>query len=332
MQSKYKEGSGSWYRHKCNIQPLPGYPWNGIFSSFEELKEYFNKDRLTCLLCGRNYGNLGIHISQGHGTTMDEYRQQFGIPWTYGLAGKIFRDKSSKHITALRETGKVPYSPSPGHIKKIIKLSQERRPLVEASRNDSRHKLLKLHGRKEKWTQEDYEEYLRRIASGRTPAEVSHDKDMPRRQTFLKYVAVNEKFKKKYEKIWRNLPYSVQVRASKLDKKFERDLIKLRRKGNTLLKIAAALGVTVSAVRQRWHTLKKQGKLTPDDLKLESKRRTLADYEEYLKRIQSGRSVTAVGNDRDMPTYRSFHYYLKKNATFKKRYEKIRKTLSSMSL
>lgn len=332
MQSKYKEGSGSWYRHKCHIQPLPGYPWNGIFSSFEELKEYFREDRLTCLLCGRNYGNLGIHISQGHGTTMDEYRQQFGIPWTYGLAGKTFRDKSSKHITALRETGKVPYSPSPGHIKKIIKLSQERRPLVEASRNDSRYKLLKLHNRKEKWTQDDFEEYLRRIASGRTPAEVSRDQDMPHRQTFLKYVAVNEKFKKKYEKIWRNLPYSVQVRASKLDEKFERDLIKLRRKGNTLLKIAAALGVTVSAVRQRWHTLKKQGKLTPDDLKLESKIRPQTDYEEYLKRIQSGRSVTAVGNDHDMPSYQSFHYYLKKNATFKKRYEKIRKTLPSMSL
>ena len=332
MQSKYKEGSGSWYRHKCHIKPLPGYPWNGIFSSFEELKEYFNEDRLTCLLCGRDYGNLGIHISQGHGTTMDEYRQQFGIPWTYGLAGKTFRDKSSKHITALRETGKVPYSPSLGHIKKIIKLSQERRPLVEASRNDSRYKLLKLHNRKEKWTQDDFEEYLRRIASGRTPAEVSRDQDMPRRQTFLKHVAVNEKLKKKYEKIWRNLPYSVQVRASKLDEKFEQDLIKLRRKGNTLLEIAAALGVTVSATRQRWHTLKKQGKLTPDDLKLESKIRPQADYEEYLKRIQSGRSVTAVGNDRDMPSYQSFHYYLKKNATFKKRYEKIRKTLSSMSL
>ena len=332
MQSKYKEGSGSWYRHKCHIQPLPGYPWNGKFSSFEELKEYFNKDRLTCLLCGRDYGNLGIHISQGHGITMDEYRQQFGIPWTYGLAGKIFRDKSSKHITALRETGKVPYSPSPGHIKKIIKLSQERRPLVEASRNDSCHKLLKLHGRKEKWTQDDFEEYLRRIASGRTPAEVSRDEDMPHRQTFFKYVAFNEKFKKKYEKIWRNLPYSVQVRASKLNEKFERDLIKLRRKGNTLLKIAAILGVEVSAVRQRWHVLKKQGKLTPEDLKLESKRRTPADYEEYLKRIQSGRSVTAVGNDRDMPTYRSFHFYLKKNPAFKKRYEKIRKTSSSVSL
>lgn len=332
MESKYKEGSGSWYRYKCHVQPLPGYPWNGIFSSFEELKEYFNKDRLTCLLCGRDYGNLGIHVSQGHGTTIDEYRQQFGIPWTYGLAGKTFRDKSSKHITALRETGKVPYSPSPGHIKKIIKLSRKRRPLVEASRNDSRHKLLKLHGRKEKWTQEDFEEYLRRIASGRTPAEVSQDKDMPRRQTFLKYVAVNEKFKKKYKKIWRNLPYSVQVRASKLNEKFERDLIKLRRKGNTLLKIAIVLGVTVSAVRQRWHTLKKQGKLTPDDLKLESKIRPQADYEEYLKRIQSGRSVIAVGNDHDMPSYQSFHYYLKKNATFKKRYEKTRKTLFPVSL
>ena len=332
MQNQYKEGSGSWYRHKCHIHPLPGFPWDGKFSSFKELKEYFNEDRLTCLLCGRNYGNLGIHISQGHGVTIDEYRQQFGIPWTYGLAGKTFREKLSKHITVLRETGKVPHSPAPGHIKKIIKLSQERRPLVEASRNDSRHKLLKLHGRKEKWTQEDFEEYLRRIASGCTPAEVSRDKDMPRRQTFLKYIAANEKFKKKYKKIWRNLPYSVQVRASKLDEKFERDLIRLRRKGNTLLKIAAALGVTVSAVRQRWHTLKKQGKLTPDDLKLESKTRPHADYEEYLKRIQSGRSVTAVGNDHDMPSYQSFHYYLKKNANFKKRYEKIRKTSFSVSL
>ncbi len=260
-QNTYSERSGSWYRHKCHIQPLPGFPWSGRFSSFKELKEYFDEDRLTCLLCGRDFSNLGNHVSSGHGITTDDYRQRFGIPWTYGLAGKRFRNISSRRLTKLRKAGKVPYAPSPEHINELKKMSRKRRPFVEASRNDSLDKLLKLHGRKEKWKAENFEEFLRRVASGRTLAEVGRDKDMPHSQTFLKYAAANEKFKKRYEKIWKNLPYSVQVRANKLGEKFEKDVIRLRRRGYTHAEIASDLGVKTAAVRQRWHTLKKRGKL-----------------------------------------------------------------------
>jgi DNA-binding NarL/FixJ family response regulator len=322
MQSNYKERSGSWYRHKCHIEPLTGFPWNGRFSSFEELKVYFDKDKLTCLLCGREYIGLGNHISVGHEITMDEYKAQFGIPWTYGLAGKGFREQTSRRLTKLRKQGIIPYSPSSEHIKKLKKSLLKRRPAVDASRNDSRNKVLELHGRKEKWQPDDFNEYLRRVASGRTLTEVSCDEDMPHHTTFLKYIAENHHFKKKYEKIWNGLPYSVKVRANKLDEKFEHDLIKLRRKGLALTDIAAKLNVKTAAVRQRWHTLKKKGKLKPFDIALERIRRPAGDYEEYLRRIKSGRFPSAVGRDKDMPSYTSFIYHLKKNSDLRKRYEK----------
>jgi hypothetical protein len=84
---------------------------------------------------------------------------------------------------------------------------------------------------------------------------------MNNRNSFLKYVAANYKFKKRYEKICRTIHCSVQVRTNKLGERFENNLIKLRLRGYIYTKIAADLDIRNSAVRQRCHMLKKRGKL-----------------------------------------------------------------------
>jgi len=255
--------SGSWYRQKLHIAPLPGYPWSGKFSQFEELNAYFNADKLTCLLCGRQFNKLGNHISQGHQIPMDEYKERFGIPWTRGLAGKTYREKSSEHIKALRLSGKMAAMPSVEVIEKLKGTIGKRRPFTEAYRNDSRRRLLELNGRTKLWGSADYEEFLLRIESGRTPAEVGRDIDMPGAKAFRKYVRANPDFKRRYEVIWENLPYSVQVRASKLGEKFEQEVVRLRRQRIKLSDIASILGVEASSVRSTFHKLKKKGKLEP---------------------------------------------------------------------
>ena len=75
-------------RDKTTAQP--GYPWEGCFYDLDEVKEYFDHDRITCLLCGRTYANLGLHISRTHQLSLDEYKEQYGLPWSYGLAGRAF--------------------------------------------------------------------------------------------------------------------------------------------------------------------------------------------------------------------------------------------------
>ena len=260
------------YRLKLRIKPLPGFPWRGKFTSVEELGAYFQEHKLTCLLCGRHYDQLGNHISQGHKISMDEYKERYGIPWGYGLAGNDCRKKFSSHIKKLQATGKIRLSPPKSRIKKMIKA--QKRPPVEAYRNDSRRKLLQLHGKAEAWSGEDYEEFLRRIQSGRTPSEVGRDPDMPRYNEFWKRLKADPDFRERYERTWKKLPYSVHVRACKLGEDFKTDVVFLRRKGLTLGIIAETLGVNMASVRGTWHRLKKQGKLTRSDIALERKRRS----------------------------------------------------------
>ncbi len=264
------------YRLKLHIKPLPGFPRRGKFTSVEELDAYFKEHKLTCLLCGRHYVQLGNHISQGHKISMDEYKEQFGLPWTYGLMGNACRKKFSSYLKKRRAAGKIPPTPSKDHIDKLIKSSRKRRPLVEAYRNDSRCRVLKFHGREKEWSGEDYEEFLRRIQSGRTPSEVGRDPDMPGVREFWKRLKAEPGFRNRYERAWKTLPYSVHVRANKLDENFQRDVVFLRRKGIALGIIAETLGVNMASVRGTWHKLKKQGKLAREDLALERKRRRVA--------------------------------------------------------
>jgi hypothetical protein len=189
------------------------------------------------------------------------------------MAGKLFRDRISALINARRASGKILYSPSEDHILSLINAAKKRRPTVEAYNNDSRRKVLELHGRREAWTSDDYSEFLRRIKSGRTPSEVGLDSDMPSYKTFRKHLKADHDFKKQFDLIWQKLPYSVHVRASKLGEKFQNDIVKLRRQRLTLEAIAQKLGVKTASVRCTWHKLKKQGKLKLEDLALEYKRR-----------------------------------------------------------
>jgi hypothetical protein len=238
----------------------------GKFSTMKELGGYFKGDRLTCLLCGKRCVQLVAHILPAHGLSADDYREMFGIPWTYGLAGKSFRQRSSRRMKALRRIGKLPPAPSPRHIRKMLEARRRRRPPAQAVRDDSLRKLLKLHGRKQKWARQDFEEFLRRVALGRTPAEVGSDKDMPGAKWFHHHLKENAALAGRFRKVWDNLPYAVQVRAAKLGEKFQRDVIRLRRRDLTWGEVASALGVSADAARSTWHRLKKRGALTARDL------------------------------------------------------------------
>ena len=65
--------------------PLNGYPIESPFDSINEIREYLSGDLVTCLRCGRQYKGLASHLKRVHEMTADEYREFYGIPWTYGL-------------------------------------------------------------------------------------------------------------------------------------------------------------------------------------------------------------------------------------------------------
>jgi len=62
--------------NQARSRVLPGFPIEEKFLTPEALAEYFGGATIVCLQCGKRY------------TTMepDEYRDIYGIPWTYGLS------------------------------------------------------------------------------------------------------------------------------------------------------------------------------------------------------------------------------------------------------
>ena len=206
------------------IQKLPKkgsrpFSSRGKFSTMKELRNYFDKNELTCLLCGKPCVQLVAHIGPAHGLSADAYKEQFGIPWTYGLAGKSFRRSSSLRIKALMRKGRVATAPSPSHIRLLVAAARKRRPHVQAVRDDSRRKLLALHGKTKIWDAEDLEEVLRRIALGRTPSEVGKDEDMPGAEWFRRTVKKDPALGRRYRRL-----RAAHVRTSKQGEKFKRDI------------------------------------------------------------------------------------------------------------
>ena len=68
---------------RCTV--LPGFPREDKFQSKEDVEYYFNGDRIQCLLCGKWYRQINNHHLKLHNTTIDEYKERFGLPWRKGL-------------------------------------------------------------------------------------------------------------------------------------------------------------------------------------------------------------------------------------------------------
>ena len=92
---------------------------------------------------------------------------------------------------------------------------------MQAVRDDSRRKILAQQGRNEKWDAEDFEEFLRRIALGRTPSEVGKDEDMPGAEWFRRTVKKDPALERRYRRLRAN---AAHVRTSKQGEKFKRDI------------------------------------------------------------------------------------------------------------
>ena len=55
------------------------------FKTRREVERYFDGDTIECLLCGQHFKRLQTHLAAKHEMTADQYKRQFGLPWTRGL-------------------------------------------------------------------------------------------------------------------------------------------------------------------------------------------------------------------------------------------------------
>ncbi|NCC21074.1 MAG: hypothetical protein EOM26_01265 [Alphaproteobacteria bacterium] len=232
-------------------KPLPDFPVSEKFRTKDEVEAYFDNDALVCLLCGHAYESLHKHLKNTHQCEPDEYREQFGLPWRRGLVGKQLRHKQRTIMNAQRKEGIIPQRPSTDHMRKLHASIVNRRPSTDVAKNSWHRRGLEAHGREAKWEEKDFHEFLRRIEKGRTISEVAKDEDMPTREVFGDYMHAHPEFRVKFELAWDALPFSVQVRGSRLGLRFEKELDELRGKGFSQPEIARMLGVSYPVVRGR---------------------------------------------------------------------------------
>jgi len=223
----------------------------------DEVRRYLDQPKLTCLLCGRTYALLSKHVNFAHDMDADSYKEMYGLPWSKALAGTEYREALGQRLRRTRALGKIPPAPPPEHIEKL-RQPQCKRPLVEAVRR-MREVQLRAMDRPPKTAAapERMEEYLRRITTGRTAKEVARDEDMPCFQSFYLHCSDNPDYRRRFEAIWEQLPFAVQVRGLRTGRRFRSTVTAPRRSGKTWPEISEITGVKKSTLAHAWRRWEK---------------------------------------------------------------------------
>lgn len=86
--------------------PRPGYPLDIVFKTKEEIEEYLSQEKITCLLCGRNFKSLGNHLLI-HNYSVEDYKRKYGLPFRKGLMCPANREKNSNQLKQRLKEGKI---------------------------------------------------------------------------------------------------------------------------------------------------------------------------------------------------------------------------------
>ena len=65
-----------------------------VFKTRRDVERYFSGDTIECLICGRHFERLQRHLAAKHGLSADDYKKQFGLPWSRGLTSATSLAKS----------------------------------------------------------------------------------------------------------------------------------------------------------------------------------------------------------------------------------------------
>jgi CRP-like cAMP-binding protein len=238
-------------KHTKREKKLPGFPWEGRFTTVEEIEAYFAGAKIQCLLCGKWYKQISpSHLSAKHDTTPEEYRQRYGLPWMRGLTAEHSRQKRSAISKQLIDTGRIPkIDGTDSEIKRKAKESQPR-PIQPAIRESTQRRLRKF--RKQQgyaWERSDYEAVLDRMKTQqRILSDVCRDPDLPGISAWQTFAAAHPDMAAQEEQIHFSLPYALQIMSRRVSPQFRTDCQRLRDQGMTFEEIAAALEVSTNSV------------------------------------------------------------------------------------
>lgn len=114
-----------------------------MFTTKEEIEEYFSHDKIQCLECGKWYRALNTHLRLSHEITVDDYRDKYGLPYQRGLLGKLSLEKAVNHGKETWEKGHFTKEQVRESIKKAQAAVKEKRRTQPFDRNIQREKAAK---------------------------------------------------------------------------------------------------------------------------------------------------------------------------------------------
>jgi len=224
------------------------------FQTMAEILDYLGCDVIECLMCGRRLTVLSPHLRARHSMCADDYRLKFGIPFSYGLAGQGFCQRSRERMLALYESGAIS-APDADEVRGRFKNIGTKRPALPAVRRANIEKLMRTRRRLEQWSPQDFAEFLRRVESGRSVSEVGREPDMPTAQTFFKYIAKHPPLKARYDRIRQSQPLAIQARTRRTGPLYREAIARLRNSGLTWTQISAITGIKSSTLRNAWRKI-----------------------------------------------------------------------------
>lgn len=230
---------------------LRGYPIEARPFTLDEIKDYFSGDRITCLLCGKSFRGLGMHLPQMHSVTGDEYRKMYGLPWRRGLSCEDSRDLKSQISTSLGHGERLKESEF-SHLwrKKANEAArkQRRQPFMTEVSMKNRAKIEKMP--EKDYGRAEFLNIISSIKSGCTLGEALNLNGSPGQSWFSQYKRENPEAKRLYEETVDSLPYAQQARMESLGPRFWEEVRRLRGEGLSDHGIARETEVSAMAVNR----------------------------------------------------------------------------------
>ena len=239
------------------------FPKEEVFKTKKEVDEYFSKDRIQCLLCGKRYKKLGgAHLQIIHDITEDEYREKYGLPYTRGLVCPSTSKKLSIITKKRYDNGEIG----------LLTHESARRARVNSTkpRKNAPYITNELEKRCLEWckqtarSSEDYNKVLIYIKKYKITIERFCDQykhlRLPSQSRIRNRIQTNPDYGKRYYEIIYAWPYNLQSKYRCLSPRFFKTVFKLfYKKKLTKTEISQQLGVSLKCVWKAITTCKYKG-------------------------------------------------------------------------
>ncbi len=245
-------------KHLARRKVLPGYPWEGKFATIEEINNYFDGDRLICLLCGKPFKRLAWHLPKIHGYTEDQYRERYGLPFRRGLTCSKTKEKYSK-ATKKRMADGTMYLITPKDRAKAHLAAKSQR--FQPFRRDLTIKnSLKVHGLEVEYKKEDAIKVLNTmVLEDKLLSEVCKRDETPSQSWMYSLMNKDPSIKGLYEDALEKLSYATLASGEMLPSKFTNEVIALNKAGRNQYEIARMFGVHVMTINKHLHKKAREG-------------------------------------------------------------------------